>query len=137
MFVKDSLFHDYTTAIEPYDSMQVTKIISTFYKNNFQNKKVKTPTAYHALDLAILWFVNTTGCRRCLALICFMSNSFFTRQTAHFCYDNCMYDKWHGVDLEVSIFERHDITAQHCQRYLTTNKYIQAAKIQRTESTQY
>lgn len=47
-----------------------------------------------------------------------------------------MYDEWHGVDLEVPVFERHDITLRHCQRYLTTNEYIQAAEIQRTESTQ-
>ncbi len=32
----------------------------------------------------------------------------------------------------VSVFERYDIIAQHCLRYLTTTKYIQAAKIQRT-----
>ena len=37
----------------------------------------------------------------------------------------------------VPVFERHNIIAQYCSRYLTTNKYIQTAKIERIESTQY
>lgn len=65
-----------------------------------------------------------------------MSNSFFTKQIAHFYCNNCIYNKWHEVDLVVSVFERYDIIAQYCQRYLTTNKYIQEAKIQYTESIQ-
>ncbi len=54
MSVRDSPFHDYRTAIEPYDKTQAAKIISTFYENNFQNKKIKTPTQYHALYPAVL-----------------------------------------------------------------------------------
>ena len=52
--MKNSLFRDYTTTIGPYNSVQAVKFISTFYKNNFQNKKVKTSTAYYTLDLAVL-----------------------------------------------------------------------------------
>lgn len=33
--MRDSLFRNYTTAIGLYDSAQIAKIISTFYKNNF------------------------------------------------------------------------------------------------------
>ncbi len=76
MSVKDSPFRNNKTAIGPYDRIQVAKIISTFYENNFQNKKVKTSTPYHALDLAVLWFINTTKYHRRLALTCFISNSF-------------------------------------------------------------
>lgn len=109
--VKDSLFGNYKTTLGPNDSAQAAKITSTFHKNNFQNKKVKTPTLYHTLDPAVLWFINTTGCRRRLALACFMSSSFFTRQTAHSCCNNCIYNEWCKIDLVVPIFERHDITA--------------------------
>lgn len=52
--MKDSLFRDYTTIIGLHDNVQAAKIISTLYKNNFQNKKVKTLTIYHALDPAVL-----------------------------------------------------------------------------------
>ncbi len=75
--VKDSPFRDYRTAIRPNDKVQTAKIISTFYENNFQNKIVKTPTPYHALDPAVLWFINIIGCRRRLALASFMNNRFF------------------------------------------------------------
>ncbi len=73
-----------------------------------------------------------TGCRRRLALACFMSNSFFTGQTTHVYCDNCIYDEWDEMDLVVPVFERHDITTRHCLRYLTITKYIQAAEIQYT-----
>ncbi len=109
--------------------MQAAKIILTFYENNFQNKKVKIRTPYHAFDLVVLWFINTTRCRRRLVSTCFMSKSFFTRQTAYACCDNSIYDKWHKIDLVVPVFERYDIIMRYYLRYLTTNKYIQTAKI--------
>ncbi len=108
--VKNSSFCNYRTAIGPHDTTQAAKIISTFYNNNFQNMKVRTLTLYHTLDPAVLWFINTTGCRRHLAVACCMSNSFFTRQTAHACCDNCIYDEWDEMDLMVPVFERLDIT---------------------------
>ncbi len=52
--VRNSPLCDYRTAIGPHDKMQAAKIISTFYKNNFQNKKLKTLTPYYVLDLAVL-----------------------------------------------------------------------------------
>ena len=79
MLVKNSPFCDYRTTIRLYNRTQVVKIISTFYKNNFQNKKVKTSTLSHALDLAVQKFINITKYSRYLALACFMSNSFFNR----------------------------------------------------------
>lgn len=36
----------------------------------------------------------------------------------------------------ILVFEKHDIIAWHYQQYLITNKYIQAAKIEYTKSTQ-
>lgn len=122
--VRNSLFYNSTTVIRCYDSTQTIKIILIFYKNNFQNKKIKTSNTYHTLDLAVLWFVNITKCYRRLALVCFMNNSFFIRQTIYFYHNNCIYDKWHKVDLVIPVFEKHDIIVQHYQLYLTINKYI-------------
>lgn len=79
MFVKDNPFYDYTTAIRSYSNMQIAKIILAFYKNNFQNKKIKTLIIYHALNLAILWFINTIKYCKRFAFVYFMSNSFFTK----------------------------------------------------------
>ena len=37
--VKESLFHDYKTALESNNNMQTAKIISTFHENNFKIRK--------------------------------------------------------------------------------------------------
>lgn len=72
-----SRFRDYTTAIGPEDSERAEEIILAFYKDNFQIRKEKVPTPYHAVDPAVPWFINTTGYPRRLALACFMSNTFY------------------------------------------------------------
>lgn len=94
-FVKDSLFYNYKIAFRLNDNMQAVKIISNFYENNFQNKKVKISTPYYALNPDILWFIKTTRYYKYLTFGCFMSNNFFTKQIAHFCYNNCIYSEWY------------------------------------------
>lgn len=54
VYVRNSSFYDYKTFLKSSDSMQVAKITSIFYENNFQNKIGKTPTLYHNLDMAVL-----------------------------------------------------------------------------------
>ena len=56
----NSFFCEYTTAIGP-GMISLQKKISTFYKNNYQVKKKKVSTPYHAVDSAILWLINTVG----------------------------------------------------------------------------
>lgn len=75
----DSLLHDYTIAIRPHNSVQAVKIILSFYENNFQNKKVKTPNAYYTLDTIVISLICTTRNGGCLILAYFMSNNFFIR----------------------------------------------------------
>ncbi|MCJ1265674.1 hypothetical protein MMC22_005554 [Lobaria immixta] len=72
-----SRFRDYTTAIGPEDGERAEEIILAFYKDNFQIRKEKVPTPYHAVDPAVPWFINTTGYPRRLALACYMSNTFY------------------------------------------------------------
>ena len=73
----ESPFRQYTTTIGPLDSKRATEIISTIYEDNLKPRKDKAPSVYHKVDPALLWFINTVGCRRYLALACFMSDSFF------------------------------------------------------------
>lgn len=70
---------------------------------------MRTPTLYYTLDPTVLWFINTIQYCRCLALGCFMSNSFFIKQTAYIYSNNYIYDKWHEIDWKVLVFQRHDI----------------------------
>lgn len=122
----DSPFRELTTAIGSQDSERAKEIVSTLYENNHQNKKSKAPTPYHAIDPAILWLINTTGCRRYLVLACFLSDSFFQGTTHTACCDCCMYDEWDENNTDIPVFERHEITARHCRRYLRTIEYQQA-----------
>ena len=133
---ENSPFCAYTMAIGLGDAQLAEEIISTLYKNNYQVKKKKVPTPYHAVDPAILWLINTIGCRRYLALACFMSNNAFKGQTHLACCNNCIYS---ARDEEGAIpdFERHDITAQHCRQYLKTNKYQQILKDQAATARQW
>ena len=72
---ENSFFCAYITAIGLGDAQLAEEIISTLYKDNYQVKKKKVSTPYHAVDSAILWLINTVGCRQHLTLVCFMSNS--------------------------------------------------------------
>ena len=87
----DSLFCDFTTAIGTQDSERMKAIILTLYDNNYQTKKSKAPTPYHAVEPRILWFINTTGCHCYLALAYFMSKSFFKGAIHMACCDFCIY----------------------------------------------
>ena len=109
-----SLFCEYTTAIGPGDRERAKEIILTLYKDNYQNKKSKAPTPYHAIAPAILWLVNTTGCRWYLALACFMSDFFYQGASHAACCDHCMYNQRNADDPNIPAFERHEITARHC-----------------------
>ena len=90
-FDENSFFCAYITAIGPRDTQLAEEIISTFYKNNYQMKKKKVPTSYHAVDPAVLWLINIVRCRQYLALACFINNSAFKGQTHSAYCNNCMY----------------------------------------------
>ena len=89
-------FCHYTIAIHPRreDSERTADIISTIYKDNLQTRKTKKQGDYYKINPALLWFVNTVGCRRCLTLKFFLNNSFFRGNDRVFCCDNCMWDEY-------------------------------------------
>lgn len=63
----NSPFSQYTTGVG-HDSELAGDIISKLYEDSLPMKKEKAPTPYHAVNPALLWFINTDGCRRRLAL---------------------------------------------------------------------
>ena len=40
------------------------KIVSSMYKDNIQIRKEGDLSTFHKVDPPLLWFLNTTGCRR-------------------------------------------------------------------------
>ena len=53
----------------------IEKIVSSIYKDNMQIRKEGNLSAFHKVDPPLLWFFNTTGCHRRLALVCFADDS--------------------------------------------------------------
>lgn len=86
-----------------------------------QIKREKTASPYHRIDPAILWFINTKGCRRYLALACFMSE--IRGEQSSDCCDNCIYDQWDDTLSEIPTFNHYDMMACHCRQYLFTQEY--------------
>lgn len=58
--------------IKMTNKLKIQEIVSKLYKHNLQTTREKNLTAYHRVDSAILWFINSIGCHRQLALACFM-----------------------------------------------------------------
>lgn len=126
----DCPFRDFTTAIGPRDGERATEIINRLYKDDCQNWRKKTIIPCHKVEPALMWFVSTTGCRRCLAQALLMSNESFQGHAQSTCCDNCMYDEWEVAGTGLPPFMQHDITAQHCRRYFTTGEYQQTVNSQ-------
>ena len=67
----------------------------------------------------ILWFLNTSGCRRQLILACFICKKAFKPfLNVADCYDNCMYN--HTDAGQVPNFELYDMTARLAMMYERT-----------------
>lgn len=58
---------------------EVSVLISTLYEDNMQIQKEKGLNTYHQIDPTLLWYVNTMGCCRRLALAYFICKMAFKR----------------------------------------------------------
>ena len=74
--IANSPFRNLQTAIGPKDNARALELIKKLYEDGFMHKKEKSIFPFYDIDPAVLWFINTTGCHRCLALACFMSDAF-------------------------------------------------------------
>lgn len=85
-------------------------IILHLYKSNTQIHREKQLGLYHKIDLTVLWFINTIGCRRRLIFACSMQASTFTISCLFDYCNNYIYKvDWNG---DVSVYNIHDITAK-------------------------
>lgn len=121
--LEESPFQKSATPLGPNDEDVAVEIISTLYEKNLQTKRESSPSAYYQVDPAVLWFINTTGCRRRLALACFTDDLAFKICARGNCCDNCMYALAEEANIDVPAFECQDVTAQHTIRYKNTKKY--------------
>ena len=102
------------------------KIVSSMYKDNMQIRREGDLSAFHKVDLLLLWFLNTISCRRRLVLACFTDDAAYGRLAPDIsCYDNYLYSSYESANAEedsgVPEWELHDVTIRHFLRYLETN----------------
>lgn len=134
---KHILPEDMTNAIEDYffarlpvakgEKDAIEKIVLSMYKDNMQIRKKGDLSAFHKVNPPLLWFLNTTGCRRRLALACFADDSAYGNLVPKIsCCDNCLYSLYESTNAEedfgVPEWELHDVTMRHSLRYLETNE---------------
>ena len=115
-----SAFKSLRLPVSRENRKQITDVIAQLYKNKLQS--AKTGNAYEKTDPGILWFLNTSGCRRRLILACFMCKKAFKPfpDLADYC-DNCMYN--HMVAGQVPEFELYGVTAKLAMMYERTLEY--------------
>ena len=123
--IANNLFRNFQIAIRPKNSARASELIDWLYKSGFIHKKEKSISLFHDIDPALLWFINTTRCRHCLALACFMSDALAAKDKSLVCCNNCIYNQHvdkYGLG-KIPTFERHGITARHCYCYLAIEEY--------------
>lgn len=117
-----SAFKDLRLPVSQENRDQITDVIIRLYRENIQSKARKTGNAYQKTDSAILWFLNTIGCRRRMVLACFMCKMAFDDQlNRDNCCDNCMFK---SVEVgQVPEFNICDMTARMGIMYKSTVEY--------------
>ena len=117
-----SAFKSLRLPVSKENREQITNVIAQLYKNKLQS--AKTGNAYERTDPGILWFLNTSGCRRRLILACFMCKKAFKPfpDLVDYCNDR-MYN--HMVVGQVPEFELHGVTAKLAMMYEKMLKYLE------------
>lgn len=99
----------------------VHALVSRLPESDTQRRRERELTSYHRVDLAVLWFINTTGCRRRLILACSMRQAAFSMVCPPKCCDNCMYAE--QTDKNMPIYDIHSITARQSMRYYESKEW--------------
>ncbi len=95
--------------------------IATLYEKATSRAKETGSSAYHKIDPAILWFINTTGCRRRMILACFICTKAFRQMEHTHCCDNCMYERTPlGA---IPVFELQGVIAKTSMRFHQTREW--------------
>ncbi len=118
--LEHSAFKSLRLPVSKENREQITDVIAQLYKDKLQS--AKTGNAYERIDPGILWFLNTSGCRRWLILACFICKKAFKPfPDLADCYENCMYN--HMDAGQVLEFELHNVTARLAMMYERTLEY--------------
>ena len=72
-----SPFKDLQMAVSCKNQDIITDVVAKLYRDNLQHNKEKDGNMYEQTDPAILWYINTSACRRHMLLASFMCKSAF------------------------------------------------------------
>lgn len=70
---------------------ETNRIIGELYFGRLSSRPTKSPTPYHKIDPALLWMLNTSGCRCRLIMAMFSDRDAFKGIRDMACCDNCAY----------------------------------------------
>ncbi|MCJ1470613.1 hypothetical protein MMC07_009259 [Pseudocyphellaria aurata] len=70
---------------------QTQEIIRELYFGRLASRVVKSSTPFDQIDPALLWFINTTGCRSQLVMANFVDRNTYRGERSTHCCDNCIY----------------------------------------------
>ena len=137
ILVRISPFQDKTRLISLANMVEINAAISSLYTDNIKIQKEKGFNSYHQVEQVLLWYINTIGCYRQLALTYFMCSTAFDRELNinNSCYDICLC-RTNAKDLnnvrdKIPTFKLYDITEYLFLCYLTTKKYkLQQIKLE-------
>ncbi len=97
-------------------------VIVRLYREHIQSKVAKIGNSYQKTNPAVLWFLNTTRCRRRMVLACFIcKQAFDDRLDREYYCDNYMYNSVEAR--QVPDFEAYDVTAKLGMMYAHTMEY--------------
>lgn len=112
--INDSDFKNSRAPVEIEDWLGTSGLVAALYKNNLPTTREKTGSVYGTIDPAILWLINSVGCRRRLILACIMCETALRLKATGNCCDNCLYT---GEDKGPPEVEIHDVSLRISMRY--------------------
>lgn len=106
----------------------IEKIVLSIYKDNIQMRKKEDLSIFHKINPTLLWFLNTTDCRRQLALTYFADDFAYRNLALKIsCCNNYLYNLYKSVNTKdgsgVPKWKLYNVIIRHFVYYLETNKW--------------
>ena len=120
--VEGSDFEKYGMRVELESEIAVRDFVRTMYAGRNSHKKERAPSAYHIIDPAVLFYVNTRGCHCRAIMALFEDGTAFAAQRYRNCCDNTIYSA--PTDSTVPLqWSLHGVAACVSIRYTETRHY--------------
>ncbi len=117
-----NVFKDLQLSVSCENHDQIIDVIARLYQENGQTRMARTENAYQRINLAVLRFLNTTGCWQRMILACFICKmAFDDKLKRDNYYDNYMYNNMEAR--QVPKFDGYNIMARLSMMYKYTIKY--------------